>query len=177
MVRPVRANGVTRRPTVVAIRAALADVTDPEIPVISIVDLGIVDRVEVVEPEGVIQVTLLPTFVGCPALEMIRAAVTERLGLFGRPVRVDFAYSPPWTSDRISPRGRERLRRGGFAPPTAALATGGPILISLSAAPPVSCPHCGSRGTVAENAFGPTACRSIHYCTACRQPFEAIKAI
>ncbi len=164
-------------PSVATVRAALSDVTDPEIPVISIVDLGIVDRVAVDAPDGAIEVTLLPTFVGCPALEMIRGAVEERLAAFGRPVRVAFAYSPPWTSDRISTRGRERLRRWGFAPPVPAGRADGPTLIPLSATAPVPCPHCGSHRTVLENAFGPTQCRSIHHCTSCRQPFEAFKPV
>ena len=163
--------------SVAAVHAALAEVSDPEIPIISIVDLGIVDRVEVAPSDGAIAVTLLPTFVGCPALDMIRGAVEERLASFGRPVRVDFAYSPPWSSDRISPRGRDRLRRGGFAPPSPTSSPDQPVLISLSAAPPTHCPHCGSKRTVLENAFGPTQCRSIHHCTACRQPFEAFKPV
>lgn len=145
-----------------AVRAALAEVTDPEIPAISILDLGIVERVEV--RGGTITVGLLPTFVGCPALEAIRAAVTERLAVFGRPVSVEFGFSVPWTSDRITARGRERLRDAGFAPPVQ-----DPV--------ETRCPHCGSSDVVLDNLFGPTQCRSVHYCRACRQPFESFKSV
>jgi ring-1,2-phenylacetyl-CoA epoxidase subunit PaaD len=155
-----------------AVRAALADVPDPEIPVVSIVELGMVESAEV--GDDAIRVTLLPTFVGCPALEIIRAAVQQRLGRFNRPVDVRFDYRVPWTSDRITPEGREKLRASGFAPP-APSQPGQPVLVQLAA--PVACPNCGSRRTVLENAFGPTQCRSIYQCTDCRQPFEAFKTI
>jgi len=155
-----------------SVRAALADVPDPEIPVVSIVDLGMVEDVEVA-PDG-IRVVLLPTFVGCPALEVIRSSVEARLRAFGRPVEVRFDYRVPWTSDRITPEGRDKLRASGFAPPTPNRPDE-PILVQL--ATPVACPNCGSRRTVLENAFGPTQCRAIHHCTDCRQPFEAFKTI
>lgn len=155
-----------------AVMAALAEVADPEIPVVSIVDLGMVERVRV-EPDR-IHVALLPTFVGCPALDAIRSAVEGRLATFGRPLDVRFEYRVPWTSDRITPDGRERLRVSGFAPPPPA-DSDAPILVQLLA--PVSCPHCGSRRTVLESAFGPTQCRAIYHCTACRQPFEAFKPV
>lgn len=155
-----------------AVRAALRDVSDPEIPAVSIVDLGIVEDV-VVRPDG-IEVVLLPTFVGCPALGVIRDAVEARLAVFGRPVDARFDYYVPWTSDRISTVGRERLRASGFAPPSASDADV-PLLVQLER--PVACPNCGSRRTVLENAFGPAPCRAIYHCTACRQPFEAFKAV
>lgn len=151
------------------VRAALAQVPDPEIPVVSIVDLGLVHRVVV--GRGMIRVDLLPTFVGCPALDVIRGSVEERLAAFELPLDVRFTYEVPWTSDRISSTGRRKLRRSGFAPPSA----GGDALVMLDVAVP--CPHCGSRRTVLENVFGPTQCRSIRYCTDCRQPFEAFKPV
>jgi len=152
--------------------AALDEVGDPEIPAVSVVELGMVEGVDV-EPD-LIRVELLPTFVGCPALEIIRDAVSERLGTFGRPVAVEFSFSTPWTSDRISPAGREKLRRSGFAPP--------PHLGSGQALPmlgetQVRCPYCDSARTTLENIFGPTQCRSIRHCSDCRQPFEAFKPI
>jgi ring-1,2-phenylacetyl-CoA epoxidase subunit PaaD len=122
-----------------------------------------------------IRVELLPTFVGCPAVETIRSAVAERLAAFGRPVEVNLTYRVPWTSDRISRQGREKLRVSGFAPPTGTAEARGPILLSIE--PQVPCPYCGSRRTVLENAFGPTRCRSIHYCASCRQPFEQFKTV
>lgn len=155
-----------------AVRAALAEVADPEIPVVSVVDLGMVEGVEV--GPGTIRVELLPTFIGCPAIELIRAAVEDRLSTFGRRVHVDVSFRVPWTSDRITDAGRQRLRRSGFAPPSTAGAAL-PVLVQLGT--PVPCPHCGSRRTVLENAFGPTQCRAIHHCTACRQPFEAFKPV
>ena len=156
-----------------AVRDALADVHDPEIPAISIVDLGIVRSVEVgAAPADPIRVELLPTFVGCPALGMIRDDVATKLAAFGRPVDVRFTFSEPWTSDRITEAGRDALRASGFAPPTPGA---GRDLVVLDA--PVPCPFCGSTRTLLENAFGPAQCRSIRYCTACRQPFEGFKAV
>jgi ring-1,2-phenylacetyl-CoA epoxidase subunit PaaD len=149
-------------PDEATIRAALADVSDPEIPAISIVDLGIVHRIEV-GATGPIRVELLPTFVGCPAIAMIQAAVAERLAAFGRPVEVDVTFAAPWTSERISPAGREALRRSGFAPPAEPDA--------------VHCPYCDSDRVAMDSAFGPTLCRALYYCRDCCQPFEAFKAV
>lgn len=154
------------------VRSALADVPDPEIPVVSVVDLGMVDRVEV-GADG-IRVTLLPTFVGCPALDVIRERVERRLRAFDRPVDVRFTYRVPWTSDRITSQGHDKLRASGFAPPTPARPDQ-PVLVQLGT--PVVCPNCGSRRTVLENAFGPARCRAIHQCTDCRQPFESFKPV
>ena len=165
-----------------AVMAALDEVADPEIPTVSIVELGMVQRVEA-RPEELI-VELLPTFVGCPAIELIRAAVASRLETFGRPVRVEMSFSTPWTSDRISPEGRDKLRRSGFAPPPHLGSRGGTVGTALpmvdqlfAAAAPVECPYCGSAETTLENVFGPTQCRSIRHCAACRQPFEAFKPV
>jgi ring-1,2-phenylacetyl-CoA epoxidase subunit PaaD len=167
------ASVVVDEPTV---RAALAEVMDPELPMLSVTDLGIVHRVQVDEAgRRQIQIEILPTFVGCPALELIRSSIAERLAVFGRPVRVDVTFAVPWTTERISAEGRRRLSDAGIAPPGPldAGSTGG--LISLD--PRVTCPHCGSTRTVLENAFGPTQCRTIRHCAACRQPFEAIKPV
>jgi ring-1,2-phenylacetyl-CoA epoxidase subunit PaaD len=159
-----------------AVREALAKVMDPELPVLSVVDLGIVHRVEVAPGDGPIRVEILPTFVGCPALELIKTNIALRLGAFGRPVVVTATFEVPWTSERISPEGRRALLDAGIAPPEGdplGITSGG--LIDL--APRVPCPHCGSRRTVLENVFGPTQCRTIRYCADCRQPFEAIKPV
>ena len=152
--------------------AALGEVPDPEIPAVSIVELGMIGAIDV-EP-GRIRVELLPTFVGCPALEVIRASVAERLLAFGRVVEVEVSYREPWTSDRISPTGREKLRRSGFAPPPLAGSGRG---LPMLGEPATTCPYCGSSRTTLENVFGPTQCRSIRHCAACRQPFEAFKPI
>ena len=149
-------------PSEADVRAALAQVPDPEIPVLSVVDLGIVHRVAVDDDR--IEVAILPTFVGCPALDAIRASIVDHLGeRFDRPVRVDTTFEVPWTSDRISPAGRVALKAAGIAPP--------------SAPENVRCPHCSSADVAMDSAFGPTQCRSLFYCRSCRQPFEALKTV
>jgi len=148
-------------PTVADVRTALSEVPDPELPVLSVVDLGIVHRVEV-DAAG-IRVVILPTFIGCPALDVIRASIGERLGAFGLPVVVDTTFEVPWTSDRISPVGKRALAAVGIAPP--------------SESADVRCPFCASERVVMDSAFGPTQCRSLFYCRACRQPFEALKTV
>lgn len=155
-----------------AVMAALAEVPDPEIPAVSIVELGLVQAIDV-EPNR-LRVELLPTFVGCPALEVIRDTVAERLRAFGRAVEVEISFATPWTSDRISPEGREKLRRSGFAPPPH---LGSRRELPMLGEAPVQCPYCGSARTTLENVFGPTQCRSIRHCADCRQPFEAFKPI
>jgi ring-1,2-phenylacetyl-CoA epoxidase subunit PaaD len=158
--------------TEAAIWAALAEVKDPEIPPVSVVDMGMVNRVAVTG--GQVRIEMTPTFVGCPALEIIRRDVTQRLvqveGVEG--VEVAFVFDPPWTSDRITDEGRQRLKSFGIAPPNR---EAGGNLINLDEVPP--CPYCGSRDTHMENLFGPTACRSIYYCDSCRQPFEGMKTV
>ena len=154
------------------VRAALADVADPELPMVSVVDLGIIHRVDIAPADGTIRVEILPTFVGCPALELIKTAIATRLAAFERPVEVAATFAVPWTSERISQAGRAALEAAGIAPPGALAPTS---LIDLE--PRVPCPHCGSRRTRLDNAFGPTQCRTIRYCTDCRQPFEAIKSV
>ncbi len=143
-------------------RAVLADIPDPELPVLSVVDLGIIHRVEV-GPEA-IAVAILPTFIGCPALDVIRDSIETGLAAaFGRPVQVQPTFEVPWTSDRISAAGRAALATAGIAPPT----DDGSM----------ACPHCASREVVMDSAFGPTQCRSLYYCRGCRQPFEAMKSV
>jgi ring-1,2-phenylacetyl-CoA epoxidase subunit PaaD len=150
----------------------LRAVRDPEIPNVSIVDLGMIGRIEDHREngEGAILVELLPTFVGCPALEVIRDDVVRALEPLGAPVCVDVSYTTPWSSDRITPLGREQLRRSGFAPPPAAFARGGE-------ADAAACPFCGSARVAMDSLFGPTQCRSLYYCRDCRQPFEAFKSV
>ena len=162
------------------VRALLDTVPDPEIPNVSIAELGMIGAIEVAA--GGIRVELLPTFVGCPAVELIRTAIAERLAALGAPVEVAVSFATPWTTDRISPAGRDKLRQSGFAPPPPAAwsARSLPVLYPVatgSSADAVTCPYCGSDRTVLDSAFGPTLCRSIRHCAACRQPFEAFKTI
>lgn len=148
-------------PEPAAIREVLSLVADPEIPTVSIVDLGMVEAVAV--NEAGIRVELLPTFVGCPAQQVIRDAVIEALARFGLPVAAEFTFRVPWTSARITARGRDRLAASGFAPPAEPA--------------DVLCPYCGSAHVAMDSAFGPTQCRSLFYCRDCRQPFEAFKPV
>jgi ring-1,2-phenylacetyl-CoA epoxidase subunit PaaD len=149
-------------PTLTRVRAALRTVHDPEIPTVSIVDLGLVHDVRV-EPDGRVAVELLPTFVACPALDVISASVEEALGAVGRPVDVRFVRTVPWTTDRLTDAGRAGLRAAGIAPPAEPSA--------------VRCPWCDSDQIAMDSAFGPTLCRSLYYCRDCRQPFEAFKRV
>ncbi len=167
---------MTGRLTERAVRQALAEVKDPEIPTLSVVDLGMVHRVEVTEDR--VRVELLPTFVGCPAIDLIRRAVAERLESLAPVVEVTATFAEPWTSDRITPEGRRKLRSSGFAPPAASAAgRDQPLLLTIGMRPSATCPYCGSAQTSMENPFGPTLCRAIFYCNACRQPFEQFKAV
>jgi len=155
---------------------ALGEVPDPEIPVVSVVELGIIRSVEAT-PER-IRVEMLPTFVGCPALEMIRQSIGERLAGMAEAVEVEATFAEPWTSDRITPQGRRKLRESGFAPPAPGAAEAEqPLFPTITVRPVARCPFCGSRDTLLENPFGPTRCRAIHWCNHCRQPFEQFKTI
>jgi ring-1,2-phenylacetyl-CoA epoxidase subunit PaaD len=179
-VAQARAGAVARHAPVgeVEVLAALGEVMDPELPMVSVVDLGIIHRLAIDPATRGIRVEILPTFVGCPALELIKASIAERLSAFGTQVQVVATFEVPWTSERITRRGRRALLAAGIAPPGidaagSGLAPGG--LIELE--PRVPCPHCGSRRTTLENVFGPTPCRTIRHCADCRQPFEAIKPV
>jgi len=154
---------------------ALAEVLDPEIPVVSVVDLGLVYAVELDERR--LRVELLPTFVGCPALELIRASVAERLAGMAPVVEVEMTFAVPWTSDRITAEGRRKLRDSGFAPPGPAPAGDRPLFSTIAMRPTAACPWCGSDDTTMENLFGPTLCRTLFWCNRCRQPFEQFKAV
>lgn len=147
---------------------ALQHVKDPEIDSVSVVDLGMVEAVDLKNQEVTIQ--MLPTFMGCPALEIIKKNVENEitsLGLFKK-VNVQFIYQPPWTSDRITAQGRIHLKEFGIAPPPT---------LDDSGEWHVDCPYCGSTYTTLDNIFGPTACRSILYCKGCKNPFEAMKPV
>lgn len=150
-----------------AILKALQTVKDPEISTVSIVELGMLEKITN-SPEKV-TIFLLPTFLGCPALEIIKNNVKSAVSQVAETIaiEVEFLLSPPWTSDRITEEGRRQLLEFGIAPP--------PQFFSETGEWKVDCPYCGSTYTTLENLFGPTACRSILYCKSCKNPFEAMK--
>lgn len=153
---------------------ALASVPDPEIPTCSIVDLGMVERVHV--DVDAVEVDLLPTFVGCPAKDVIGEdvqAALRRVGE-GRAIRLRFVNAPAWTTDRITEAGRAGLRALGISPHWEKGAAG-PVAVPLLRQTGTSCPYCGSTDTAMEASFGPTPCRTTHFCRACRNPFEGFK--
>ncbi len=158
----------------VAVWDALAGVADPEIPAVSVVDMGMVREVSVDHDK--VHVVVLPTFTGCPAIAEIisdvGAAVSKVSGVSD--VEVTTSFDPPWTTDRITEDGRTKLKEFGLAPPTGK----GPVLITEIGLPAhAECPFCGSMNTHNENPFGPTPCRSLYYCENCRNPFEQFKPI
>jgi ring-1,2-phenylacetyl-CoA epoxidase subunit PaaD len=171
--RPPLATGRHDMVTEAEVWEALAEVPDPEIPVISVVDLGVVRDVRIEEER--VHVEFTPTFLGCPALEAMRTQMAERIAALGAEPEVEVVLDDSWSTDRITPEGREKLREAGFAPPTPR-APEGPQLVQLQSNG-FRCPYCGSRDTALENIFGPTPCRSLRYCRDCRQPFEQFKTI
>jgi ring-1,2-phenylacetyl-CoA epoxidase subunit PaaD len=152
--------------------SALEEIPDPEIPVISLVDLGVVKGVEV-EGERV-RIDFTPTFMGCPALDTMRRAMEQKVEELGAEAEVRVVLDDSWSTDDITPAGREKLRAAGFAPP-APRPAGKLELVQLQRG--FRCPYCGSTDTRLDNLFGPTPCRSIRYCESCRQPFEQFKTI
>lgn len=155
--------------------AALHGVLDPEVPALSVCDLGIVRDVR--EDGTGLEVVLTPTYSGCPATEAIERAVRQALDDAGLgPVRVRLQRAPAWTTDWISDEGRRKLREYGIAPP-GAVPDAGTATIRLMPRTPVACPRCGSTHTERLSAFGSTACKALYRCLACREPFEHFKPI
>ncbi len=153
--------------------AALDEIPDPEIPVVSLVDLGVIRRVSV--DGGAVRIELTPTFLGCPAVDAMCRALERAVVGLGATADVAVVTDDSWSTDRITPKGRERLRAAGLAPP-APRGAAAPTLLQLQSKA-FRCPYCGSTETRLENIFGPTPCRSLRYCDACRQPFEQFKTI
>ncbi|MDO8501384.1 MAG: 1,2-phenylacetyl-CoA epoxidase subunit PaaD [Gemmatimonadaceae bacterium] len=161
-----------------AILEILSEVKDPELPMIDVVELGIVRDV-VLDAEG-IHVDVTPTYSGCPAMQVIEREIVYMLNSHGfENVTVHTIFSPPWTTDWLSEATRRKLRDHGIAPPYLAAQAGSDIgeLVSLRRArPAVECPFCGSPNTEEKSEFGSTACKAIHYCNNCHQPFDHFKA-
>ena len=171
---------VTTLPALAEVRAAVAGVPDPELPPVTIGMLGMVHDVRVGD-DGAVAVELLPTFSGCPATDMIERDVRTALASVSgvAEVSVRFRFDPPWSATRITPEGREALRSFGITPPVEVDAPGPvkgrtplPVVVTQSRR---VCPYCASTDTALDSSFGPTPCRSIHFCNTCRQPFEAFK--
>ena len=154
--------------------SALADVMDPEIPVISLIEMGIIRDVRWEEGgNGRAEITLAPTFSGCPALHEMEAMVHERLNQLGiSEVTVHKQLNPPWTSDWISDEGRIKLKQFGLHPPNR---HGGNVALTFF--DPVPCPRCDSSQTTLKNSFGTTLCRAIWVCNSCLEPFEQFKPL
>jgi len=163
-----------RRATKEEILRRLSQVQDPEIPVLNIVEMGIVRDIEV-EADRV-RVDITPTYSGCPAMHVIRENILSALdGVSAGAVEVRQVYAPPWTTDWLTESAKEKLRVYGIAPPRP---TTGDELVPLRIdAEPTPCPLCGSSRTELRSAFGSTPCKEFHHCLDCRQPFEAFKSI
>lgn len=157
-------------PAIDALDTLVREIDDPELPHVTIGDLGIVRSVAV--DGSTATVVLTPTYTGCPATEQIRDDVAATVEAAGFAADVRFAMSPAWTTDWITDRGRERLRTAGIAPPPPA---GEPGLTFVD--PPVACPRCGSRRSKLISQFGGTACKASYVCQACSEPFELFKAL
>ena len=156
--------------------AILDEVMDPEVPVLSVVELGIVRDVTL--DGSAVVVTITPTYSGCPAMRTIEDDIIVALEARGlSPVRLETVYAPAWTTDWMSAEARDKLRAYGIAPPGRAQDDALIVLTRASGVARVVCPYCGSHDTEVRSEFGSTACKSICYCTACEQPFEAFKAI
>lgn len=155
----------------------LRGVLDPEVPAVSVVDLGIVR--EVLDHGEELEVVLTPTYSGCPATEAIEASVRSALESEGLgPMRMSLRRAPAWTTDWISAEGKRRLREYGIAPPGPVDASHGtPIRLVRRGAQAVACPRCASTNTEQLSAFGATACKALYRCVACREPFEHFKPI
>ncbi len=153
------------------IREWLREVKDPEIPVLSLVDLGVIRGIEVDGSDVKIEMT--PTFVGCPALETMQEDIRQILFEKGlKKIDIEVSYKTPWTSDLISESGRQALKKFGLAPPPPRR-----IFMDLEVLEHAVCPRCGNNNSELRNTFGPTLCRSIHYCRDCKEAFEQFKPL
>lgn len=157
-----------------ALWAVAASVPDPELPMLTLEDLGVLRALEQVGDRVV--VTITPTYSGCPALAAMQADLLRRLGTEGVQAEVRLSLSPPWSSDWITPRGRELLRRHGISPPGAAPRRRAALTL-LPTRRALTCPRCGAGDPELTSEFGPTACTALYRCSACLEPFEHVKEI
>lgn len=160
------------------LRSAIAAIPDPEVPVITIEDLGILREVLVDERAGTVTVLITPTYSGCPAMDVIRAHIEHVARTRGYAASVQTRLSPAWTTDWMSAAGRDKLREFGIAPPGQRSAEVAPEPVGLNLmARRVTCPLCGSDDTQEISRFGSTACKALRRCNECREPFDEFKAI
>jgi ring-1,2-phenylacetyl-CoA epoxidase subunit PaaD len=163
-----------RSPEVARLWKILEEVVDPEIPVLTIGDLGLLRDAEI-GVDGAVTVTITPTYSGCPAMNMIESEIERVLGAHGyAPVTVKTVLHPAWTTDWLSEAGRRKLQDYGIAPPARGTASKRAL---FGAEPVVACPHCGSRETEQVSQFGSTACKALWRCRSCLEPFDYFKCI
>lgn len=178
-------NAVAGSATFDELRRAVGAVCDPELPPLTLVDLGILRSVELdgTGNDATVVVTVTPTYSGCPAVEYIEAEIARTLednGCTPDRYRIVRSFTPAWTTDWMTDAGRHKLSEMGIAPPGPA--AGGPVAVAVAPGrraepPPVTCPHCGSTDTEEVSRFGSTACKALHRCRACSEPFDHFKAI
>lgn len=158
--------------------AIAAEVTDPELPMLTLEDLGVLRDVHT-DGDGSVRVTITPTYSGCPAMATMRDDLVHRLQSAGfQHVDVAVSLSPPWTSDWITQRGRDALAEHGISPPGAALRVAGPVALTLTPTRrDVRCPRCGSAEVALTSEFGSTACKAMYRCESCLEPFDHVKEI
>lgn len=149
----------------------LEEVKDPEIPVLSLIDLGVITDVQI--KNSYVKIEMTPTFVGCPALDMMKSDIREVLTKKGvDDISIEVTFRKAWTSDLISEKGKQALKKFGLAPPPSR-----EIFAELEVLEHAICPRCEDTNTELKNAFGPTLCRSIHYCNNCKEAFEQFKPL
>ena len=162
---------ITASPSIQLIYQWLEEVKDPEIPVLSLVDLGVITEVEI--DGGKVKVELTPTFAGCPAMEVMKNEIIEKLKSKGIPdIEVQISFRIPWSSEFISEKGKKALKQYGFAPPPS-----NKLFTDLEILEIAICPRCDSTNTELKNPFGPTLCRAIYYCHDCKEAFEQFKPL
>lgn len=149
----------------------LEEVKDPEIPVLSLVDLGVITEVEINGAK--VKIELTPTFAGCPAMEVMKTEITDKLKSKGvAEVEVEISFRVPWSSEFISEKGKKALKQYGFAPPPS-----NKLFTDLEILETAICPRCDGTNTIMKSPFGPTLCRSIYYCNDCKEAFEQFKPL
>jgi ring-1,2-phenylacetyl-CoA epoxidase subunit PaaD len=154
------------------VRRLLEDVPDPEIPVLSVVELGIIRHIRALDAQSV-EIGVSPTYTGCPATEVIHRSIREHLQALGVQARVVAVLSPPWSSDWLSTTARDKLNAYGIAPPAETVHSPKALLGRLS----IACPRCASQNTQRVSEFGSTPCKALYRCKACLEPFEYFKCI